>query len=49
MPKRAYNIISQYTLAFFSSVLNGEHEPLLQGNAAELPEAQFKRLEAHPE
>jgi pimeloyl-ACP methyl ester carboxylesterase len=45
-PRRACEIISQYTLAFFSHTLNGTLEPLLEGTPREYPEVQFASWKA---
>jgi dienelactone hydrolase len=41
-PRRACEIISRYTLAFFSQTLNGTQEPLLTKTAHTFPEVQFE-------
>jgi len=47
-PRRAYKIIDQYVLAFFSNVLNGTQEPLLYGNTKKFPEVQFSSWQHQP-
>jgi len=40
-PGRAHTIINAYTVAFFSHVLNGQDEPLLDASRAPFPEVEF--------
>jgi hypothetical protein len=45
-PRRAYEIINRYTLAFFSHTLNGTQQSLLAGTTHLFPEVHFESWKA---